>query len=75
MYAIHTEGNVAVAGDSCSRIFVTVVNLCAFVNGQQHLFFLVRVLDGDFFLFFFCRGRSGDTYFERDPYYSWRRQN
>ena len=32
--------------NSFSRIFVTVVNLCALVNGGQHLFFFVRVLDG-----------------------------
>ena len=30
-------------------MFVIVANLCALVDGGQHLFFFVLVLDGDFF--------------------------
>ena len=35
---------------------VTVVNLCASMHCGQHLFFFVRVLDGDTY-FFFAAGR------------------
>ena len=31
--------HVAVASNSRSRMFVTVVNMCSLVNGGQHLFF------------------------------------
>ena len=38
---------------------MTAVNLCALVNGGQHLFFLYKCwMLGDFS---FCRGRSGVT--------------
>ena len=46
------KDGIAVARNSRSRILVTVVDLCALVNGGQHLFyFVVRVLDGVFFCF------------------------
>ena len=41
-----------------------MVNLCALlVNGGQHLFFLVRVLDGDYYHSFFF-SRWGDSRYE-----------
>ena len=47
-------------------MLVTVVNLCALVNGAvQHLFFFVRVLDGDFF----NRGRSGVAAISKGGHY------
>ena len=49
-----------------------MANLCALVNGgQQHLFFIVRVLDVDF-SFFLGGGRvDGQTDGTLDPFESW----
>ena len=63
---------------SCSRVFVTVVKVCALVNGGQDLFFSTRAWWRCFF-FFLNRSRSGvKTYsdFVRGvPIFFWRRQN
>ena len=44
----NTEDSVAVTvvRSSRRRIVLTVVNLCALVNGGKHLFFFARVLGG-----------------------------
>ena len=49
------KDSTAVARDSCSRIFATVVNSCAFVNGGQHLFFCKSA--GWWFSLFIAVGR------------------
>ena len=43
--------------NSFSRIFVTVVNLCALVNGGQHLFFLYEFWMVCVCVFFVAVGR------------------
>ena len=40
--ASHLDDSIAAAGYS----YVTLVNLCALVNGGQRFLFFVRVLDG-----------------------------
>ena len=52
---------------------ITVENLCALVNGGQHLFFFLRVLDCVFFVFFsIAVGRVCYDFsdFQRDLYFS-----
>ena len=47
---------LSLGGHSCSRMFATVVKMCALENGGQHLFFLYKCWMVIFF--FFVRGRS-----------------
>ena len=63
--------------NSFSRIFVTVVNLCALVNGGQHLFFLYEFWMVCVCVCFFCRGRSGvkNSDFGMCLNFLWRHQN
>ena len=60
------KSTTRIARDSRSRVFVTIVNLCALVNGGQHLSVSLVCTSGgcgDYFSsFFFYRGRSGVVY-------------
>jgi len=60
---------LSLGAHACSRIFVTVDNVCALVNGRQNILYLYECWMVT--LFFFCCGRTGGCYshFERSPYF------